>query len=78
MLGKTKRGNDGFGLTGVTVIKKFKEDDDNDENDENDDKTTSENQQVIVNSEDNQVTSEETIMTVNNKVVLHESITIDE
>ena len=78
MLGKTKRGNDGFGLTGVTVIKKFKEDDDNDENDENDDKTTSENQQVIVNSGDNQVTSEETIMTVNNKVVVHESITIDE
>ena len=78
MLGKTKRGNDGFGLTGVTVIKKFKEDDDNDENDENDDKTTSENQQVIVNSEDNQVTSEETIMTINNKVVVHESITIDE
>ena len=78
MLGKTKRGNDGFGLTGVTVIKKFKEDDDNDENDENDDKTTSENQQVIVNSEDNQVTSKETIMTVNNKVVVHESITIDE
>ena len=78
MFGKTKRGNDGFGLTGVTVIKKFKEDDDNDENDENDDKTTSENQQVIVNSEDNQVTSKETIMTVNNKVVVHESITIDE
>ena len=78
MLGKTKRGNDGFGLTGVTVIKKFIEDDDNDENDENDDKTTSENQQVIVNSEDNQVTSKETIMTVNNKVVVHESITIDE
>ena len=78
MLGKTKRGNDGFGLTGVTVIKKFKEDDDKDENDENDDKTTSENQQVIVNSEDNQVTSKETIMTVNNKVVVHESITIDE
>ena len=78
MLGKTKRGNDGFGSTGITVIKKFKKDDDNDENDENDDKTTSENQQVIVNSEDNQVTSKETIMTVNNKVVVHESITIDE
>ena len=78
LLGKTKRGNDGFGSTGITVIKKFKKDNDNDENDENDDKTTSENQQVIVDSEDNQVTFEETIMTVNNKVVVHESITIDE
>ena len=78
MLGKTKRGNDGFGSTGITVIKKFKKDDDNDENDENDDKTTSEIQQVIVNSGDNQVTSEEVVMTVNNEVVVHESITIDE
>ena len=69
LLGKTKRGNDGFGSTGVTVIKKFKKDDD---------KTTSENQQVIVNSEDNLVTSEEAIMTVNNEVVVHESITIDD
>ena len=28
LLGKTKRGNDGFGSTGVTVIKKVKKDDD--------------------------------------------------
>ena len=27
MLGKTKRGNDGFGLTGVQVIKKTKKED---------------------------------------------------
>ena len=78
LLGKTKRGNNRFGSTGVIVIKKFKKDDDNDENDENDDKTTSEIQQVIVNSGDNQVTSEEVVMTVNNEVVVHESITIDE
>ena len=56
LLSKAKKGNDGFGSTCVTVIKKFKkDDDDNDENDENDNKTTSENQQVIVNSEDDQV-----------------------
>ena len=78
LLGKTKRGNNRFGSTSVIVIKKFKKDDDNDENDENDDKTTSEIQQVIVNSGDNQVTSEEVVMTVNNEVVVHESITIDE
>ena len=34
--------------------------------------------QVIVSSEDNQVTSEEAIMTVNNDVVVYESITIDQ
>ena len=28
LLGQTKRGNDGFGSTGVTVIKKAKKDDD--------------------------------------------------
>ena len=56
LLSKAKKGSDGFGSTCVTVIKKFKkDDDDNDENDENDNKTTSENQQVIVNSEDDQV-----------------------
>ena len=40
-------------------------------------KQTSENQQVIFNSEDNQVTSEEAIMTVNKKVAVHEPLTID-
>ena len=75
LLGKTKKGNNGFGSTGVTIIKKFKKDNDNHEND---DKATSENQQFIVNSEDNQVTSEEAIMTLNNDVVVHESIKIDD
>ena len=53
-------------------------------------KTTLENNRVIVNLEDNlpiipeksenelETTSEEAIMTVNNEVVVHESTTIDE
>ena len=84
-LDQTKRGNDGFGLTGVTVIKKAKKDDDDEI-----ELTTLENDQVIVTSEENlqiipekseneaQITSEEAIMTVNEDVVVHESITIDE
>ena len=87
LLDKTKRGNDGFGSTGITVIKKVKKDDD----DVNEiQSTTSENNQVIVNSEEDlqiipeksenesQITSEEAIMTVKNEVVVHESITIDD
>ena len=85
LLGQTKRGNDGFGSTGVTVIKKAKKDDDDEI-----ELTTLENNQVIVTSEENlqiipeksenevQITSEEAIMTVNEEVVVHESITIDE
>ena len=84
LFGQTKRGNDGFGSTGVTVIKNAKKDDDEIE------LTTLENNQVIVASEENlqiipeksenevQITSEEAIMTVNEEVVVHESITIDE
>ena len=83
MLGQAKQGNDGFGSTGLTVIKKAKKDDEIE-------LTTLENNQVIVASEENlqiipeksenevQITSEEAIMTVNNEVVVHESITIDE
>ena len=90
LLGKTKRGNNGFGSTGVTVIEKVKKDDDDDDDDNGIQLTTSENNQVKVNSEDNlqiipeksenelQITSEEAIMTVDNEVVVHESITIDE
>ena len=87
LLGKTKRGNDGFGSTGITVIKKVKKDDDDVNETQS---TTSENNQVIVNSEEDlqiipeksenelQITSEEVIMTVNNEVVVHQSITIDD
>ena len=92
LLGKTKRGNNGFGSTGVTVIEKVKKDDDDDDDDDDNgiQLTTSENNQVKVNSEDNlqiipeksenelQITSEEAIMTVDNEVVVHESIKIDE
>ena len=86
LLGRTKRGNNGFGSTGVTVIKKVKKDDDENQTE----LTTSENNRVIVNLEDNlqiipeksenelEITSEEAIMNVNNEVVVLESITIDE
>ena len=84
LLGRTKRGNDGFGSTGVQVIKKAKKEDEIE-------LTTSESEFInAVNSEENlqmvtekseenlQITSEEAIMTVNNEVVVHESITIDD
>ena len=82
LLGKTKRGNDGFGSTGVQVIKKAKTEDEIE-------LTTSESKQVAVNSEEYlqmvlekseknlQITSEEAVMTVNNEVVVHESIIIE-
>ena len=83
LLGKTKCGNDGFGSTGVHVIKKTKQEDEIQS-------TTSEEERVTVNSEEDfqmvpekseedlQITSEKAVMTVNNEVVVHESITIDE
>ena len=84
LLGRTKRGNDGFGSTGVQVIKKAKKEDEIE-------LTTSESEFInAVNSEENlqmitekseeilQITSEEAIMTVNNEVVVHESIIIDD
>ena len=84
LLGRTKLGNDGFGSTGVQVIKKAKKEDETE-------LTTSESefinavnseedlQMVTEKSEENlHITSEEAIMTVNNEVVVHESVTIDE
>ena len=84
LLSRTKRGNDGFGSTGFQVIKKAKKEDEIE-------LTTSESEFInAVNSEENlqmvtekseenlQITSEEAIMTVNNEVVVHESITIDD
>ena len=47
LLGKTKRGHDGFGSTGVEVIKKVKESESEIE------MITSEGKQVTVNAEDN-------------------------
>ena len=84
LLGSTKRGNDGFGSTGVQVIKRARKEDEIQ-------LTTSENefpnavdseedlQTVPQKSEENlQITSEEAVMTVGNEVVVHESITIDD
>ena len=85
LLGQTKGGNDGFGSTSVTVIKKAKKDDDDEI-----ELTALENNQVIDISEENlqiipiksekevQTTSEEAIMTVNEEVVVHELTTMDE
>ena len=82
LLGSTKRKNDGFGSTGVQVVKRVKKEDEIQ-------LTTSENkfvnavdseedlQMVPQKSEENlQITSEEAVMTVNNEVVVHELITI--
>ena len=83
LLSRTKRGNDGFGSS-VQVIKKAKKEDQIE-------LTTSESEFTnAVNSEENlqmvtekskenlQITSEEAIMTINNEVVVYESITIDD
>ena len=84
LLGSTTSGNDGFGSTGIQVIKRVKKEDEMQ-------LTTSESefvnavdseedlQTVPQKSEENlQITSEEAVMTVNNEVVVHESMTIDD
>ena len=84
LLGKTKRGSDGFASTGVHVIQKAKKED-------KIELTTSESEQATAQNsckmleivcekskDDLQISSEEAIMTVNKEVVVHESITIDE
>ena len=84
LLGSTKRGNDGFGSTGIQLIKKVKKEDETQ-------LATSESefvnaldseedlQTVPQKSEENlQITCEEAVMTVNNEVVVQESITFDE
>ena len=83
LLSRTKRGNDGFGSS-VQVIKKAKKEDQIE-------LTTSESEFAnAVNSEEHlqmvteksnenlQITSKEAIMTVNNGVVVYESLTIDD
>ena len=81
LLGKTKRGYDGFGSTSVEVIKKVKESESVIE------MITSEvtliaeaNLQVISEKAkyDLQTTSEKAVIEVNNEVIITESITIDE
>ena len=84
LLGKTKRGHDGFGSTGVEVSKKVQE------SESELGMITSEGKQVTVNAEDNlqlitekaeddlQITSEKAVMKVNNEVIFSESFTIGE
>ena len=99
MLGSTKRGNGGFGSTGVTVIKKIKlENSSNEEASDllentehsdskrsNDCDPESENSSnfdqskllEIKSEEELKIVSEEAEMVVNDKVIIHEKITID-
>ena len=87
----TKRGSDGFGSTGVSVIKKKKllelvsKEVSSEEtlqivSEEADNKTqrTSEEATKEATSEEPQTTSEEAIMSVNKEVIIHESITISD
>ena len=83
LLGITKRGNHGFGSTGFGVIKKLKKDPESELTTSESDQTTSQNSCKLLaicdkSSDDLQISSEEAIMAVNNEVVVHESITIDE
>ena len=70
LLGKTKRGNDGFGSTGVSVIKKSKNDSDKSITSESE-QATAQNSckmlQVVCekSNDDLQISSEEAIMAVN-------------
>ena len=83
LLGITKRGNHGFRLTGFGVIKKLKKDPESELTTSESDQTASQNWWELLaicdkSSDDLQISSEEAIMAVNNEVVVHESITIDE
>ena len=85
-LGKAKRGYDGFGSTGVEVIKKVKES----ESESVIEMITLEGEQLTGDAEDNlqiisekteddlQITSEKAVMKVNNEVIISKSFTIDE
>ena len=83
LLGITKHGNHGFGSTSFEVIKKLKKDPESELTTSESDQTTSQNSCKLLaicdkSSDDLQISSEEAIMAVNNEVVVHESITIDE
>ena len=88
LLGITKRGNHGFRSTGFGVIKKLKKDPESELTKSElttseSDQTTSQNSCKLLaicdkSSDDLQISSEEAIMAVNNEVVVHEPITIDE
>ena len=84
-LGITKLGSDGFGSTGVSVIKKKKIKEVSSEENlllisekaDNETQTTSE-EPTSEKAEALQITSEEAIMSVDKKVIVHESITISD
>ena len=84
-LGITKLGSDGFGSTGVSVIKKKKIKEVSSEENlllisekaDNETQTTSE-EPTSEKAEALQITSEEAIMSVDQKVIVHESITISD
>ena len=88
LLGITKRGNYGFGSTGFGVIKKLKKDPEselttNELTTSESDQTTSQNSCKLLaicdkSIDDLQINSEKAVMAVNNEVVVHESIKIDE
>ena len=79
-LGGTKRGSSGFGSTGVNVIKKTKLDDwvvkssEEKANESQDSPVALKNEKT---EEQLQIVCEEAKMKVNDKVVVHEKITID-
>ena len=89
-LGITKLGSYGFGLTGVSVIKKKKIKEVSSEENlllisekaDNETQTTSEEptsaEPTSEKAEALQITSEEAIMSVDQKVIVHESITISD
>ena len=74
LLGTTKRGDGGFGSTGMTLIKQAKKNSTSDG--ENVDLGIS-SQIVEKQKDDLQITSEEGVMEVNNEVIIHQKIMID-
>ena len=98
LLGKTKRGNDGFGSTDIQVIKRAKKkcpsyfmipkvlDDEEEKKEEkkiddewsNADQNTCKTLPMVTEpNNDLQITSEQANMTVDNKIIVSESITIE-
>ena len=74
LLGTTKRGDCGFGSTGMTLIKKAKNISTSDQ--ENVD--TGISAQIVEKPKDDlEITSKEGVMEVNNEVIIHQKTTID-
>ena len=75
LLGKTKRGNDGFGSMGFSVIKKLKNDSEIESTTSESEQTTAQNSYKMLqlvcekSNDDLQISSEEATMAVNNEVL---------